>query len=168
VTKGFGQTVKEGFLQIFQELKNRYDVQLNLSSDREKTGSDLVAIVTPASGKAARIDARLELDFGVYMLVGVQAVLEVPLLRPGYYLELPCLEETRMLCSAVSCGALCENVTYSGGRPFKGSFTLNVPGGKTISQSWRNLYVCPLKRKERRTFVYEAFSQRETASDSTR
>jgi hypothetical protein len=147
------------FVRIWEELQQLYDVQLSISQDKVSNGSDVVAVVTPSNIGAAKIDARLDVDFGVYALFGECANLEVPL-NGGYYTGLPSLTETSALCDAVASGRLREEITYAGGKPLKGSFAFVLPDGKSFSESWRNLYVFPLRPREQRTITWEPYVRR--------
>src|SRR5882762_10363206 len=48
-----------------------------VEKNKQKPGSDVVVTVRPRAQEAAPIDARLELDFGVYLLFGVAAQFEI-------------------------------------------------------------------------------------------
>jgi hypothetical protein len=76
-----------------------------IEKDKQKSGSDVVVKIRPRSLEAAPIDARLELNFGVYLLFGVAAQFEIPFSKP-YYTGKDWLTEVDVLCRAVTRGHL--------------------------------------------------------------
>jgi hypothetical protein len=71
-TRPSNEQVCKDFVQCLAQLAGTgatYETEWS----KEKTGSDVVVKIMPRSEEASPIEARLELDFGVYLLFGVSA-----------------------------------------------------------------------------------------------
>jgi len=128
------QQVCEDFLKCLSQvaaLGARCEIDMN----KEKTGSDVLVKVVPESDGASPIEARLELDFGVYLLFGVSAQFEVPFSK-GYYTGADWLTELGMLCRAVANGNFQERLIYVGLKIVYSKHQLVLENGKKIRESW--------------------------------
>src|SRR5256885_10885935 len=103
--------------------------------NKEKTGSDIVVKIIPETKGASPMEARLELDFGVYLLFGVSAQFEIPFSK-GYYTGTDWLIELGMLCRAVATGNFEERVIFMGPKAVYSKHQLVLENGKKIRESW--------------------------------
>jgi hypothetical protein len=135
--------------------------------DKERSGSDVVVKIRPRSQDAAPIDARLELDFGVYLLFGVAAQFEVPFSKT-YYTGSDWLTELDMLCRAVAKGNFQERVIYIGEKAVYSKHQLMLENGKTIRESWGIRPILPWRKTRTVEHHYAAYSSHlDAASNSS-
>lgn len=147
--------LEQQFIALFKSF-TEYGATVNIQQDKENTGSDVVAIITPLNPQAAKIDARLELDFGVYLLFGVASAFEVPL-KGGYYTKGSCMEEVKALCAAVIRGRFEEEIVTVNGQLLKGTTTLVLENGKVIRESWSRFKFYPFHHKDTSQYKYSAY-----------
>ena len=135
---------------------DRADLLLTRGDARSNT--DLTAILKPRNPKAAKIELRLENDFGVYVLFGEGAPFEVPF-EGGYFTGKPWIEELRELCTAVITGNFQERLIFVRGRLKGSDHTLVLPhDNKRITEHWRGPgLILPFSRKETVFVKYEAY-----------
>ena len=128
-----------------------------LSLFRHEKSDDMVAIVEPYNAKAAKIDLRLELEFGVYLLLGRASPFEVPF-KGGYYTRSGWLDEVRDFCIAVIAGNFQEKLILVRGEVKGSDHQLELPGGKKIIEHWRGPgIIAPWTRKEVQLIRYEPY-----------
>jgi hypothetical protein len=131
--------------------------ELSLLRDKQKSGSDLVAIITPHNRNAAKIELRLEFDFGVFLLFGEGAPFEVPF-QGGYYTRKTWLDDVRALCEAVTTGNFREKLIFVRGELKGSDHELVLPNGRRIVEHWRGPgIVAPWTRKSFREINYEPY-----------
>lgn len=118
-------------LSHFIEIGAAYEIERN----KDTSGSDVVIKITPKSPEAASIDARLELHFGVYLLLGVSAQFEIPFSK-SYYAGTDWIAELAMLCRAVASGNFQERLVYRGNEMVYSRHQLVLENGKTVRESW--------------------------------
>jgi len=128
-----------------------------VEKNKERSDSDVVVKIMPRSQEAAPIDARLELDFGVYLLFGVATQFEIPFSR-GYYTGSDWLTELDMLCRAVAKGNLQERVVYIGEKAVYSKHRLVLENGKTIRESWGVWPILPWRKTRTVEHHYAAYS----------
>lgn len=122
----------------------------------EGEGSDLVATFTPHNPKAAKIELRLDLGFGVYLLLGQASPFEVPF-AGGYYTQEPWLNEVRAFCMAVISGNFRERLITVRGELRGSDHQLVLPNGKKIAEHWRRGLIAPWSRKQIQILQYEPY-----------
>ena len=137
------------------------DAKVTFAHDRLRTGSDVVAIIEPNNPLSARIDARLELDFGVYLLLGHGASFEIPF-SGGDYTGGSWLDEMKTLCRAVALGRFEEELTTIWKRIRRSDYRLYLESGAEIVESWGRgiLGLLPkrvLPRRSHRLLRYEPY-----------
>jgi hypothetical protein len=135
--------------------------KLTLTRDKPLTGSDVVATIEPNNIFSARIDARLDLDFGVYLLLGHGAPFEIPF-GGGDYTNEPWLDEMKTLCRAVVLGRFEEELISVGNRVRRSNYRLCLESGVEIAESWGRglLGILPkrlLPKRDRRLLRYEPY-----------
>ncbi len=149
------QQFREGFLKCLSQFATR-NVHLDTEENKEKTGSDVVVRIMPESQDAAPIDARLELDWGVYLLFGVKSQFEIPISK-GYYTGKDWLTELGMLCRAVANGNFQERLIYVGEKVVYSRHQLELENGKTIRESWGIRPVFPWTKSRTVEHHYAAY-----------
>jgi hypothetical protein len=133
--------------------------------NRRAHKSDVVVKILPDRIGAATIDARLEMDFGVYLLLGVATPFEVPFKRKGRSVfgssrrRSSWQQEVSVLCHAVSAGRFCEEVTYLGERAVHSSFVLTLEDGRELRQSWGVRPKLPWRKPRVVTHDYLAYDE---------
>lgn len=127
--------------------------------NKQKTGSDVVVKIVPRSEKAAPIDARLELDFGIYLLFGIAAQFEIPFSKT-HYSGSDWLTELDMLCHAVANGHFEERVIYVGDKAVFSEHQLVLGNGKTVREHWGIRPLFPWKKTRTVEHHYAAYSSR--------
>lgn len=126
----------------------------SLVCGEEPTTGELIMQLIPASGKAARIEARVEMAVGVTLSFGEGAVFEVPL-KGMRYTNLPCLEEVRALCLAVIAGRF-EEVVYTAKSEVLGA-KAKILLEKPVVESWRALRFYPFRKTEKKYLTYAPY-----------
>jgi hypothetical protein len=130
-----------------------------VEKNKQKSGSDVVVKIRPRCQEAAPIDARLELDFGVYLLFGVAAQFEIPFSKT-HYTRSDWLTELNMLCRAVTSGHFEERVTYVGQKAVYSKHQLALENGKIIQESWGIRPILPWRKTRTVVHHYAAYSSR--------
>jgi hypothetical protein len=133
---------QESKIQQFEELLTQLAgdrAKIIFDRNKEHTGSDVVALIEPVNPRAAKIDARLELDFGVYLQLGRASPFEIPFWG-GYYTHDPWWRELDAFCTAVMKGKFQEELMMVGGKITRSDHELILPGGKKIKERWRKLF----------------------------
>jgi hypothetical protein len=151
-----------GCLSQFVGAGSTWEVERN----KQKTGSDVVVKIRPRSEEAAPIDARLELDFGVYLLLGVAAQFEIPFSKT-YYTGRDWLTELDVLCRAVASWHFEERVIYAGEKAVYSKHQLVLENGKTIRESWGIRPILPWRKTRIVEHHYAAHSSRPAAADNS-
>lgn len=144
------------FTSLFEAFALRR-AHLQLAQQKEQTGSDVVAILTPENPNSAQIDARLELDFGVYLLFGRISTFEVPFNRE-YGAGQSWLSQLDALCSSVIEGGLRECVVSGGSEIVSGKTILTLPCGKVVREHWTRLCLGLLHKKSSRNYTYAPYT----------
>jgi hypothetical protein len=126
--------IEDEFVALLTELTQGIG-EMVVCRDKQNTGSDVVCAVTPLSANAAAIDARLETDFGVYLLFGVADPFEVPL-SGGRYEKKSCFDEVRLLCMAVIKGHFEEDLKLVNGKARSSKHRLVLDNGQIIKERW--------------------------------
>ena len=140
---------------LFRELADAR-AELTLQRGTGVAADDLTARVRPNNPNAAEIEARLERDFGVYLLLGRASPFEVPF-PIGYYTEQPWLDEVRAFCLAVVQGNFQEKLIIVRGEVKGSTYRLRLPDGREIAERWRRGLVAPWTRREVKIVRYQAY-----------
>lgn len=115
------------------------------------------AIITPFSSRSARIHARFQPGFGVYLTLGMASVFEVPL-KGKRYIGLEMLEEVQQLGRAVIEQGFVEYVVRAGEKVIGATGELEVLGKKgLVSESWMRIGLGLFKKKTRTRYEYERY-----------
>jgi len=149
------QQVCEDFVKCLSQVA-AIGARCETEKNKEKTGSDVVVKIMPESEEASPIEARLELDFGVYLLFGVSAQFEVPFSK-GYYTGADWLTELGMLCRAVASGNFEERVIYIGPKVVYSKHQLVLENGKKIRESWGIRPILPWRKTHTVEHHYAAY-----------
>lgn len=136
-----------------------------VEKNKQKSGSDVVVKIRPRSQEAAPIDARLELDFGVYLLFGVAAQFEIPFSKT-YYTGSDWLTELDVLCRAVASGHFEERVIYVEEKAVYSKHQLVLGSGKTIRESWGIRPILPWRKTRTVEHHYAAYSSHPDAASN--
>lgn len=136
-----------------------------VEKNKQKSGSDVVVKIRPRSQEAAPIDARLGLDFGVYLLFGVAAQFEIPFSKT-YYTGSDWLTELDVLCRAVASGHFEERVIYVGEKAVYSKHQLVLENGKTIRESWGIRPILPWRKTRTVEHHYAAYSPRPVSASN--
>jgi len=149
------QRAREDFIECLSQLVGA-GATWGLEENKEITGSDVVVKITPQSHESAPIDARLELDWGVYLLFGVAAQFEVPF-SERYYTETDWLTELGMLCRAVANGRFEERLIFIGQKLVYSKHRLVLENGRTIRESWGIRPILPWRKTQTEVRHYRAY-----------
>jgi hypothetical protein len=148
--------IKSDFLALFDDLAKSRSARLDVQIREKVSDSDILAIVTPVNSRAAKIDARLELDFGVYLLLGQATPFEIPFDR-RYYTKGPWLEELRAFCLAVIAGHFRENLIVIKGKVRGSDHEIVLPNGERIVEKWRDGIISPWSKRTLQQVQYEPY-----------
>lgn len=127
---------------------------LSLAYHRER--SDLVVTFTPHNSRAAKIELRLDPEFGVYLMLGQASPFEVPF-TGGYHTRKSWLNEVEAFCLAVMKGNFEEKVIKVAGEIRGSDHQVLLPNGKKIVEHWRKGIIAPWSVKEIEFLKYEPY-----------
>jgi len=165
--KSMTTEISAGFVSVFERLKKSVPsssctIEFDLTGT---TGSDAIAIVKPTNVKAAEIDARLKLDFGVYLTLGKGTVFELPL-KGKRYTNLPFFEELEAICKAVVLGKFEEGVSFVQDTVSSATGAVIIEGRKDmITDSWVKIGWNLFRKKRTVHLTYESYAAPFEASE---
>ena len=149
--------ISAGFVSVFERLRKSMPPS-SCTIEFGTTGSDAIAIVKPTNVKAAEIDARLKLDFGVYLTLGKGTVFELPL-KGKRYTNLPFFEELEAICKAVTLGKFEEGVSFVQDTVSSATGAVIIEGRKDmITDSWVKIGWNLFRKKRTVHLTYESYT----------